>query len=348
MSSAIELSTESYIKHFGVKGMKWGVRNDDSVSGSNPPKRIPNRQIKYEARALKKGASKEEAAEIARKKVIRDRVLIGAAVVVGLGVTAYIVNDKVQKDFRSIDLPANTLVNHIHKLGDDVDIDRRLYVTTGKKDGVKYSGIYAKALRKRATSQGLEAPEIRKLALRTTERIKAPSNREAAKLYNEWRFSSSSNRLSLPPDYREFNALLVRSGNKNQSPGRGFDQAWYDILKKKGYNAILDTNDQHDSGYNTRAPLILFNAKSSTTQVTNRPLDASSISRDSDAADKAILGHLLVTTHLPFYGAIAASVVGVKAVSNTVKKAQVNKYKKQHPQTRLSDAEIWKMLYKKP
>ena len=61
------------LMHFGVKGMRWGVRKEDR-SGSNgypknSPKKVSMRKVHLEAKGLKKGKTQEEATLSAEKRM---------------------------------------------------------------------------------------------------------------------------------------------------------------------------------------------------------------------------------------------------------------------------------------
>lgn len=63
--------------------------------------------------------------------------------------------------------------------------------------------------------------------------------------------------------YENFNSGLIDI----KANGSGADQKFYSKLKKAGYGAVVDINDQKFSGYNARNPYIVFDNKNNNIMV---------------------------------------------------------------------------------
>ena len=295
----------------------------------------------YEIEGRAKGLSEADAARVARNKVIRNRVLVGAAVLAAAGAGAYLANDLYQKDFKGINLEAGATLKNVNAFGKDLNMDRRLYTTINAKDSNKYVGLYTKQL---LSQEG--NTKVYQATLKATEAIRAPSNREAVKMYKEFRKEQLAKNpnieLLLPTNYRDFNRTLVSFGNNGSN--RGPDTAWYDTLKKKGFNSLLDTNDQHNSGYNTRYPLIVLDAGKSTKMEDVRRLKKGEMTDREASASLNVYGHALMTT-APNTIAIAS---GIGLISYAKRRAAmqstVRQYREDHPATKLSDEDIYYMM----
>ena len=158
--------------HYGVKGMKWGVRRFQNKDGSLTPagKRRydePNQQnnlspksnqqpgsnakkykipknkslhrLKLEEKYMKQGMSREEAEQAAAKRIRTEQFVAAAAVVTVASAVAYAkykgyTTDKV--------FEKNTDFQRIMRLAENAEIrEGRQYLAVNKKDKIKYKGL---------------------------------------------------------------------------------------------------------------------------------------------------------------------------------------------------------------
>ena len=133
--------------------------------------------------------------------------------------------------------------------------------------------------------------------------------------------------------YDLFNILLVDSDER----GRANQKKFYDALKEQGMNAVQDMNDKKYSGYNTKAPLIMFDGDF---EYSKKVLDNAAI---QEAKKKAM--NQLVTGPMVAQGMGVASLFAVQPIidNRTVEK-QMIQYKREHPNSNMSDAELKKMF----
>lgn len=237
----------SYLVHYGVLGMRWGKRKKtDSAPSAH--------RTRLEAKYLARGLSKEEAGNLADKRIRGEKYVAMAAGAVALAGAAYIAKRELGKRFASVTIEAGKDLHYINALGDSARFDRRLYTSFEKGDVNKYKGMLATALRKNEANT-----TIYDTVLKTTETIRAPSHQEAKKLFDEYRKQNTDDIVQIYANYKSFNTGLASGGE--------YTKKFYDFMRSKGYNAILDANDQFVSGYGTKKPLIIFNASSSLKKV---------------------------------------------------------------------------------
>ena len=149
-----------------------------------------------------------------------------------------------------------------------------------------------------------------------------------------------------PKLYDAFNLGLVNTRDDGKIVGDKF----YAKLKEMGYDAITDINDQKYSHYKSKNPTIIFNTGKLTIDKV-KDLSASEISenykKSFDILEKQKETEQLikkVQENAKMYGGMAAILGGSAASVGAANTAMINKYRRAHPNTRLSDKEILKML----
>lgn len=321
---------EDLLEHYGVKGMKWGVRKDRLVGrvrkARKERKSKPSaRRVKLESKHISKGRSLEEARRKADNRIKTEKILavVGATAVVGLA--AYAGHKEIGKRFSEVVLDEGTEMKYVNALGKKVDLDRRLYTTFEESDTKKYRGMLAKAMQQNSGRQS----KIYETTLRSTEQIKAPSHNQAKKLYDEW--NKRRGHIGKAKDYKQFNLELVVDDGSHD---------FFKFMKEKGFNAVLDSNDQFISGYNTKKPLILFNAASSTVKAGEKVIEQSTI----DGLYKKQVAAVVAKELAPTVGLGVAAVGGGRALDTRNRYKVVNQYILEHPNTKLTPSEIYANL----
>lgn len=324
------ITYDDYLEHYGIKGMKWGVRKDRKTN-SEPSERDHRLLGKYKA----EGMTDEEASKrLERNRKIRKAVLVTGGVA-ATAAAAYVGTKEFDKRFKGVDLDMNTSIKNVNVFGDELMTDRRLYVTVKESDSKKYRGMYAEQLRK----QNPWRDAVYETTLTARERIKAPSHREAKKLFKEYRESlSSSDKRKTPADYIQFNQRLVMSGTggKDTSINTGF----YNMLKEKGYNSLIDSNDQFKSGYDTRKPLIVFNAAKTLNTIGHNVVKENESKKLARGQAATVVGKIA----LKQAGYTVAGVSAAKAIGNYGNKKAVDAYLEEHPNSKKSRADVYEML----
>ena len=329
----------SELYHYGVKGMKWGVQNKDR-SGSNgypknSSKKVSMRKVQLEAKGLKKGKTQEEATLSAEKRMRVEKALkIAGGVAIGAAV-AYVTARELDKRLSSVNLPANTILRNVNALGEKQNYNRRLYTTFEQADSKKYRGIMARhltdqAVKMRAAKMSGISDTVYESSMTAKERIKAPSHMQAKKLYSEFGKEHRTYGIS----YKEFNKGLVLDSSINRK--------FYKFMESKGYNAILDANDQFISGFDAKKPLILFNAASSTTKLADRVINKPEMTKEYDRfmagrITKAAIKNVTI-------GAMVLGAFGT--ANNAAKNEAITKYLEEHSNSEKTYAEVYNMLEK--
>ena len=326
------ITYDEYLAHFGVKGMKWGVHNEQETS-----KGVLRRQAKY----MNSGMSEKDALEKAQQKAKVAKIVGGVAGAVVVGAIAYSAHRYIGKQFTDITLAEGKDLHYINALGDKMDLNRRLYTTIHAGDTKKYKGLLAETLRGNAPKT-----TVYDTVLRTTGEIRAPSQHQAQKLFAE--FAKSQGKAATSKSgYRQVNkAITFFNTTKDQTvlapPGTKEAQKFMEFLQSKGYNAVLDANDQFISGYDTKHPLIVFNAASSLTKVGQTVVSKAESTKLANHQKQIGIGKMVVQQA----GMVAGAVAAARALSTGVTNSAVDKYFEEHPDTNKSRLEVYRMVTK--
>lgn len=135
--------------------------------------------------------------------------------------------------------------------------------------------------------------------------------------------------------YDLFNIMLVDGNDKSRSNQKKF----YDALKEQGMNAVQDMNDKKYSGYGTKNPLILFDGNF---DYSKKVLSDSQIQKDLNKTLAQLYAKPAIAMGAAYVGGYGAIPMMNKV---TLDKAAIY-YKRQHPDTKMSDKEIKQMLMK--
>ena len=331
-------------------------------------------RLKLEEKYMKNGMTREEAEQAAAKRIKTEKFVAAAAVVTVASAVAYAkykgyTSDKVFK--------ADTEFQRIMKLSPNAEIrkDNRQYLAINKMDKIKYKGILGDTLNSNAAKEHQVESWVNKDAIRdriydVTVKNKGDINvasrkrsedafvklfkedsefrnslRERAKEVNDEMGllkpfgerlggdSKLSDRDIRKKAYDYFNVLLVDTDERTVKNANKF----YDSLRKQGMNAIVDVNDKKYSGYNTKNPIITFGGDF---DYTKRVMSDNEIANNHKKAMVAV-----VTPSILKVGAFYTGVYSAKPVMDKVQlDKKVLSYKQNHPNTKMSDAEIKAMI----
>lgn len=293
------MSDINEIMHYGVKGMKWGVRNYQFADGSYTPagkKRYQNNQnLGTSAHMVSLMNMKASKMVNTAKAQITGRQYVDTCLKQGTTFSRI----QTTKDFENF----------------------AFYATYKKQDIDKYMGLFGNNLIKRAKYSAKQAekianasgaePDIKvakdardyannikvyQLKLEAMKKLRVPSDENAgyitANLLKEKEFrnnveasiADSKEKMRRPTQQLLFkqaqNAMSkdpskMTSSEKvavykalnlsltNHNPQEiAAQNRFYSELKKKGYNALLDYNDKEYSSYHAKRPMIMFDTGS--------------------------------------------------------------------------------------
>lgn len=368
MAEYIIVNGELY--HHGIKGMRWGVRRFQKKDGtltSAGKKRYDDagdkskHRLKLEEKYRKKGMSQRDAEAAADRRIKTEKVIAITAGMTVAAASAYVVGKQIRDRTDRI-VKSGTTFQRISN-DETAYLDRAMYTSYKKTDNMKYRGLYGHQL---ATAKNTP----NKISLKATSDIKVASRKSAsdtfANLYkNDVDFRTAFNKhindldaggAKYDPRYTKLYKNLKVGMSEKKLKTIGYDafnrqltghdentnvmaKKFYDQMKRQGYDAVIDINDKKYSGFKTKAPTIVFNAKEKMTLSTVEKLTEDQIMSDV----KKAMGMNMA----PQLAKAGALYVGTPIVAKkTIKAIRVNNYKIEHPNTKLTDAEILEVLSK--
>ena len=353
-------------------------RYDEPIQGTNSTnKKTQNtkskslHRLKLEEKYRNEGLSKEEAEQKAIKRIKAEAYIAAAAGITVASCLAYAkyknyTTDKVFKE--------NTEFQRIMRLSPNAIIrdDSRQYIAINKRDKVKYKGLYAQRLNDlnktpKSIEQGLKVYDV---TMKNKKEMRVASRKRAEDTFKKLYLNDDNFRQTLKEDAKHigvgrivFENVRKKIYNGEELNNRDFKKAYdyfnahvlmdrdldgnnnklsnmfFDSLRKQGINAIQDVNDQKYSGYRAKLPIITFD---NSFEYTKRVMDDKEINMNHRKALADVLSPAIMTTGAAFVG-----IYGTTPVMNKVKvDKQVLLYKQEHPNTKMTDAEIRDMVKK--
>ena len=328
------------------------------------PENKSTHRLKIEEKYKAKGMSAKEAEQAAAKRIRGEQYAVAAAAVTVAACIAYNKHKNYNVDKT---LSSTTEFQRVLKTDNPNAPIRKgaRYVSYDKRDNKKYIGIFGGEM---LGNKG-ENEQIYKMSIKSKGDVKVASAKRArdtfADLYkNDPEFKKNftnrvkdtrigfmdkpgltaimddlangrevSDKRLKAKGYDLFNIMLVDSDDR----GRANANKFYDALKKQGIQAVGDLNDKKYSGYNAKNPLILFDGDFDyEMKALGNPVVRSMMTKETTK---------LVAQGSIGYAASFAAIYGAQpyADSRTIEK-QAILYKREHPNTKMTDAEIRKMF----
>lgn len=258
----------SELEHYGIKGMRWGVRRTPEQLGHRTTASKPYRGT---PKALvEKGifTKQELARDVLGRKVSRSQVAPR------------------NRDSGSTSLKKGQKVQHISGINFDKVRPGQLYVTANQKD----NDTYVTFLGSRLLSKGFDPKKV-VLTLKTD--LNAPSSKDQFKLFqsflkenrkqvesdiSDW-LKEKGKTVSVKTDTKDLYDQFINAAERSSNSQKAF----YSLLKSKGYNAVLDEHDITGSWMQAQKPLIIMDTMNTIGDLKVSSLNVSDL---TDALDR--------------------------------------------------------------
>ena len=344
------------------------AKTRDRVANEDPSKKSKAR-LADEKKYQKQGLSKEDAAVAAYNKERTKKLLMvaGGVALAGAAYAAYKYHDNNMDHF----IDSNTTLFRLARNGSD-KIHDGFYATSSKSDARKYVGLMTKQMdnAQRMSFGFVPKNDWHQKTIKSVGKIKIAGDKAGRSVLSEM---LKSNNGGAKDDLREAmegaRFAFARAGGVTQAAridaglrdlNRGkldskrlynamnmampmtdrdgeFRKSFTDALKKRGYGGIVDVNDRSFSGYHSKRPMILFD--SDQFKVTGN--------RKVGKAEQNVNYGIEYGKMLGKTGAkVGAAVAGVNVVKNQRNARRVRNYRREHPNTKLTDAQILDTLDK--
>lgn len=310
-----------------------------------------------------------EEAEIAAYKRARTEKIIAGLAGATIASAAAIVAYKHYKNTVDSVIKPGTLLQNINRDG-ETGIKDAFYFSMNKSDNRRYRGLYGGQI----LNDGNSVHETQ-IAVRKALNVASPRNAQKAlsemaqnehhrsmlfERLREWQLAFHKQGDPRAPlfdkavvslidgrvdknAYDAFNITLV--GNHSTELNKKF----FDLLKSKGYSAIMDMNDKKYSGYSTKNPMIAFDVGKKAAVSGIQKLDRMTVrSLEMSESHKLWTKECLkkiARLALPTAAISLTAPITAAAIRPIARDRIVADYRKEHPNTKLSYNEILDNYY---
>lgn len=245
------------IYHYGIKGMKWGIRRTPEELGHYTSSKRPYRSTPKHILGKSAATKMDLASSMFGRKLSLSEVR------------------PKNRDSSATHLKKGEKVQHISGVPFESIRDGQIYVTTTDYDNAMYKAFLGSRLKK----NGWE-PRVVELYLKHD--IKAPSSKEQYAIFKDF---LKTNRTQIEKDINSWYEAKGKSERAKSKTEEIYDQfinsverksssqkLFYDVLKQNGYNAVLDEHDVSGSWMLSQKPLIIMDGLSTIGKFTVKDL----------------------------------------------------------------------------
>lgn len=353
-----------------IEKTEWEKEKLSSEKAKNALNRGTKNKTKHrsalEEEYKKKGMSPEEAEIAAYKRERTEKILAVTAGVAITAAAAYVAYKHYDKTVDRI-IKAGTELQNM-STNSNKGVADAFYASMTKMDNTKYRGMYGQQL-------GAMGSRVYETKIGVNRELRVASEKSAVSALSDLvstdgtyamelksRFASSVGRY--PTDEQNnimrkalaalnkgkvnsdvYNALNI-SLTDHSLPQSTVDK-FYDAMKSKGYDAIVDANDKKYSGYRSSKPTIVFNGGSKLSVKNVREVGGEEIAKDAAKGMADIIVKNNIKPSAAGIVGVGAMAAGSRIAKNRNRDAIVNQYKKEHPETKLTYNEILDNYYGK-
>lgn len=355
--------------HYGVLGMKWGIRRYQNEDGTLTKEGIEkygkdSKNLTYKDKVTqdfrKEGHTDQNAQKLADNKIINQKkIAIAAGITAATG--AAILYKMYRDGYMDKVIKAGKKTYHAsNKTGiDTLREGHHMYVTDNKVDREIYKSVFFGRL------DGQEERVIN--TFEAVKDIKIASKKNRDKMLDEYFSTSSAAKKYIDDVYYnsvpngkplftkdQLKARLketfitegpyLRSNLDDKSvhsakisnSGEAAWKGYMDFIKQKGYDGIIDKNDEHLS----YRPTILADASKNIRKVSEKHI------KGPDLSSASSLGKIMLRTNLrklPTQTLAGSSIVTAAKISNArISNEYLSSYRKAFPNSKMSNADIIK------
>ena len=369
------------VLHYGVLGMKWGVRNAETRERYAREKSgLRMSREEYYDRCIKAGYSKAEAKDIAEGHDVLKKVAIGTLTVAGVAAVG-LVGYQVAQRYGTRTLKAGTIIQTVHSKERPIEerIKGPFYASYKKGDNNVYmSSIFGRVKDEAVVSKLAAKQDIRMASEASCRKVYRQlladnpvityTNAEGRQVTENvktimqhpqaWGSGFRINGVNVNGkdvgSIRNYRNFQRRFGTNTHPEIVAVRTEFYNRMKKQGFNAMIDSNNANLKGGFTRRPCIIFgdvkfdvaSQKILTTSDRRKRLGKARLYAglhgiaNTPIKDQKALGETALV------GAFAAGCLGLQEHNVSAQENYVERYRKEHPGTKKTNAELKKMYDK--